>query len=98
MNLDVIGCYRPPSAKVESVDSLVKLMCGWGKNEMVLKGDLNWDWLSLNSEAIRGLCNILHLIIHAVTRLNPKDISKSTFIDVIPTNNLHKYLPVGIFC
>lgn len=66
---------------------------------MVLMADLNWDWLSPNSEAIRGLCNTLHFtqIINAVTRLNPKDISKSTLIDVILTNNPHKYSAVGIF-
>jgi hypothetical protein len=74
-------------------------MRGWGQNEMVLMADLNWDWLSPNSEAIRGLCNIFHFtqIINAVTRLNPKDISKSTLIDVNLTKNLHKYSAIVIF-
>lgn len=44
---------------------------------MVLLGDLNGDWLSPNSEAIRGLCNTFHFpeIINVVTRHNPEDIS-----------------------
>lgn len=62
MNLVVIGCYRSPSATVESLDSLAELMRCWEEDEMVLMGDLNWDWLSPNSEDIRGLCNILHFI------------------------------------
>ena len=61
-------------------------------------GDLNWDWLS--PSRLQEICDALQLsqLIKSLTRLNTKDMDKSTLIDVILTNCPFKYCATGIFC
>ena len=80
--------YRPPSAVPEAV-TLLKL----SDEELVLFGDLNWDWLSTSASALKDLCDTLWLmqLINSQTRLNIKPMDKATLLDVILTSSPHKY-------
>ena len=87
-DLTVVGCYRPPSAVHEAVTLLSVILLKLSDKELVLFGDLNWDWLSTSSSTLKDLCDTLHLtqLINSPTRLNTKRMDKSTLLDVILTN------------
>ena len=80
--------YRPPSAVPEAV-TLLKL----SDEELVLFGDLNWDWLSTSASKLKDLCDTLWLmqLINSQTRLNIKPMDKATLLYVILTSSPHKY-------
>lgn len=98
-DLTVVGCYRPPSASHEAVGLLSDFLHKFSDKEYVLLGDLNWDWLSTTSNSLKDICDTLNLsqLINSPTRLNSKNMDKSTLLDVILTNSPHKYSAVGIF-
>lgn len=79
----VVGCYRPPSAASEAITSLTDLLHNWTKSELILLGDLNWDWLSQMSDPLKGICDSLCLdqLINLPTWLNHKDLVKSYLYD-----------------
>ena len=43
--LTIVGCYRPPPAR-ETLSSLNEQLFTLDFNEILITGDLNWDWLS----------------------------------------------------
>lgn len=98
--LVVVGCYRPPSALPEASTLLLDSLQNLSDSELILLGDLNWDWLSPSSNALKDICDVVHLtqLIQSPTRLNPKRMDKSTLLDIILTNAPHKYSAVGTFC
>lgn len=98
--LTVVGCYRPPSVTKETIFSLHDVLLNLNDSEVILMGDLNWEWLSPASENIKDLFVSLNLtqLIDTPTRLNPRDHSKSTLLDVIFTNMPHKYTSTAVFC
>lgn len=100
LHLNVVGCYRPPSATANALQALKELLCKFNSNETILIGDLNWDWLSSNSDDFKTVCDQLNLtqLITSPTRPNIKCPSKSTLIDLMLTNAPHKYRPTGVFC
>lgn len=79
----LVGCYRPPSAPSNSLSTLVKLLSQLKYNEIVLVGDLNWDWLTPAIDLLKAQCDSLNLtqLINSPTRPNPKCLQKSTLID-----------------
>ncbi len=87
----VVGCYRTPSASSEAISLLTDMLHSWTNYDLVLMGDLNWDWLSPSSDSFKDICNSLCLdqLINSQTCLNGKDMSKSSLIDVILTNIPH---------
>lgn len=72
---------------------LTDLPHNWIDSEMVLVGDLDWDWLSSFVTIL-----IVVQLISLPTRLNQKDLDKSTLLDLILTNSLHRLSAVGTFC
>ena len=96
--LTVIGCYRPPSAIMDATTSLTELLSKFS-SEIILLGDLNWDWLSDKSSQFKQVCDSLNLtqLIDSPTRINPAKPNNDTLIDVILTNAAHKYVSVGVF-
>lgn len=97
--LTVIGCYRPPSASSESFDSLTQIFSQLQFKEVLLIGDLNWDWLSSTSDDLKAYCLSVNLtqMINIPTRPNSKNQEKSTLLDLVITNMSHKYSASGIF-
>ena len=97
--LTIIGCYRPPSAINDSVSSLTDLLSKFGSSELILLGDLNWDWLSDKSINFKEVCDSLNLsqLIDSPTRINPSKPDSNSLIDIILTNAVHKYVSVGVF-
>lgn len=98
-SLTVVGCYRPPSAIAETLTSLTKLLTDLNYTEIILTGDLNWDWLKCSSDAFKDTCVSLSLtqLIEGPTRPNLKFENKSSLIDLFLTNVPHKYPMRGIF-
>lgn len=99
--LTVVGCYRPPVQKAskEALSSLTKLLSKRNYNELLVLGDLNWDWLTSASDDLKELCLSLNLtqIVNSATRPNKKNPGNSSLIDLILTNAPHKYPAVGVF-
>lgn len=97
--LNIIGCYRPPSAINDAITSLSDLLSNLISSELILIGDLNWDWLSDKSANFKLVCDSMNLtqLIASPTRLNSGKPGSDTLIDVILTNAAHKYVAVGIF-
>ena len=56
-----VGCYRPPSAVKESLSLLANLLSQLDYKEIMLLGDLNWDWLTTVSEDLKNLCISLNV-------------------------------------
>ena len=56
--------------------------------ELVLMGNLNWDWLSANSNSLKNICNELNLI-----RIYNIQISRRDLL----TNTPQKYNDIGVF-
>ena len=52
--ITVVGCYRPPSASKEALQSLNHLLSRLNYSELVLAGDLNWDWLKPVSDDLKS--------------------------------------------
>lgn len=98
--LTVVGCYRPPSASQEALQSLTHLLSSLKYSEIVLVGDLNWDWLKPVSDEFKLFCDSVNLtqLVKSPTRPNMKCIEKSTLLDLILTNAPHKFSAVGVFC
>ena len=94
-----MGCYRPPSATAEALTSLNQLLAELTYNEIILTGDLNWDWLNSNSDAFKDSCVSLNLtqLIESPTHPNLKCPDKSSLIDLFLTNVPHKYSMSGVF-
>ena len=92
--LTVICCYRPPSALTQSLGNLTDLISKYTHTELLLLGDLNWDWKSDKSTGFKQQCDSLNLtqIIPSSTRPD-----SDTLIDIILTNAVHKYVSVGVF-
>ena len=92
--LTIISVYRPPSAVSETLVNLIELISKYTHTEIVLLGDLNWDWNSDKSTCFKQQCDSLNLsqIINSPTRPN-----SNTLIDIILTNAVHKYVSVGVF-
>lgn len=69
------------------------------EKEIILLGDLNWNWLTDVSKDFKDYCDSVSLtqVIHVPTRPNVKDLKKSTLIDLILTNNPDKCTQIGIF-
>lgn len=63
-NVFVIGAYCPPSAKSGAIEKLFKLISAHEKYEILLLGDLNLNFLSDVSNALKHLCNNLNLTIN----------------------------------
>ena len=55
----IVGCYRPPSAIGNSLSTLVKGLSQLQSNEIVVFGDLNWDWLMSVPDAFKAQCDSL---------------------------------------
>lgn len=96
----VVGCYHPPSASSEAILLLTDMLHSWSNFDLVLMGDLNWDWLSQSSDSFKDICNSLCLeqLISSPTHLNGKSMSKSSLIDIILTNIPHVFSAIGVFC
>ena len=98
--ITVVGCYRPPSALNDALQSLMHLLSRLNYSEIVLAGDLNWDWLKPVSDDFKSFCDSVNFtqLINSPTRPNLKCPEKSTLIDLILTNVPHKFSAVGVFC
>lgn len=74
MTVTVVGSYRPPSAVADTLQMLSQLLSQLQYSEIVLAGDMNWDWFKPASDGLKGLCNDLNLtqLIESPTRPNPK--------------------------
>ena len=99
LHITVVGCYRTPSAVSGALSSLMQHLSGLNFNEIVVIGDLNWDWLQPVSDDFKGYCDSLNLfqIVDSPTRPNLKCPEKSSLIDLILTNVPHKYTAASVF-
>ena len=61
LHITVVGCYRPPSAISCTLPSLMELLSGLKFNEIVLIGDLNWNWLLPASDDFKAFCDSFNL-------------------------------------
>ena len=98
-SVTVVGCYRPHSAIAEALTSLTQLLVDLNYNEIILIGDLNWDWLNSKSDTFKDVCvssNRTQLI-ENFTHPNLKFPDKSSLIDLFLTNAPHKYSMSGVF-
>lgn len=100
LSITVVGCYRPPSASREALSSLKLLLSRLNYRELLMAGDLNWDWLNVVSDEFKSFCDSVSLsqLVNVPTRPNLKNPDKSTLIDLILTNVPHKFLSMGVFC
>jgi len=98
-HLCIVGCYRPPAAISDALTSLLAVLNDILSKDLVLLGDLNWNWLTSNSDQFKAYCDSVNFtqLIESPTRLNLKNPSKSTLIDLILTNKPHKYTYTGVF-
>lgn len=95
----VAGCYRPPSASKDTLSSLSDCLLSVKFNDLVILGDLNWDWLTPASDSFKCFCDSAFLtqIIDSPTRINNKHPEKSTLLDLILTNVPQKYKATAVF-
>ena len=89
----------PPSAPKSAMEDLGKTLSKYAASELIILGDLNQDYLSDSSSALKQLCLELDLtqLIQHPTRPNVKNPAKSTLIDIILTNRPLKYPQTGVF-
>ena len=59
--ITIVGCYRPPAASSETLLSLSNQLSTLDFNEILLTGDLNWDWLSSVSDSFKSMCDSFNL-------------------------------------
>ncbi|KAK0145188.1 hypothetical protein N1851_015920 [Merluccius polli] len=97
--LIVIGCYRPPSATSDSISTLTNLLSKMTSSELLLCGDLNWDWLTEKSASFRLTCDDMNLtqLIDCPTRINAAKTGNDSLLDLFLTNAAHKFSAVGVF-
>lgn len=76
--ITVVGCYRPPSANSETLSALNAQLLSLDFNEILLTGDLNWDWLSSISDCFKSGCYLTQLV-NETTRPNIKCPQKSSY-------------------
>lgn len=69
-------------------------------SELVLAGDLNWDWMKPVSDDFKSFCDFNNFtqLVNLPTRPNLTSPEKSTMIDIILTNVPHKFSSLGVFC
>lgn len=99
-SLIIACCYRPPSATNDTLASLSSVLSKIiNEKEVILLGDLNWDWMKDDSRDLKSYCDSVNLtqIINAPTRPNVKTPNKSTLIDLILVNKPEKCPYIGIF-
>lgn len=98
-SITVVGCYRPPSASKEALQSLKQLLSRLNYRELVLAGDLNWDWLKPVSDDFKSFCDLNNFtqLVNSPTRPNPKSPENSTLIDLILTNVPYKFFSLRVF-
>lgn len=60
-NITVIGSYKAPSTSKEAVSFISSVLAELNDSELVLMGDLNWDWLTSASDGLKGVCSELNL-------------------------------------
>ena len=60
--MTIVGWYRPPSASKHALSSLSESLANVKYNELVVTGDLNWDWFSPVSDPFKSFCDAAHLI------------------------------------
>ena len=89
----IVGCYRPPPAIGNSMSTLVKSLSQLQYNEIVVVGDLNWDWLTPVSDAFKAQCDSLNLTHNNQIKTKLK---MSSLIDLI-LNFPFKYSATGVF-
>lgn len=58
-HIRVTECYRPPSAVCDALPNLSKYLANLNKNEVVLLGDLNLNWLTASSNNLKTVCDSL---------------------------------------
>ena len=87
LHITDVGCYRTPSAVSGALPTLMQLLSGLNFNEIVVIGDLNWNWLQPVSDDFKAYCDSLNLfqIVDSPTRPNLKCLEKSPLIDLILT-------------
>ncbi|KAJ0002607.1 hypothetical protein NQD34_007756, partial [Periophthalmus magnuspinnatus] len=80
--ITVMGCYSPPSASKDALQSLKHLLAKINYSELVLAGDLNWDWLNPVSDEFKFFCDSINLtqLVNLPTRPNLKCLDKFTLI------------------
>jgi len=61
MTITVVGCYRPTSVAADSLLTLSQLLSQLQYSEIILAGDVNWDWFKPASDGMKGLCSELNL-------------------------------------
>lgn len=61
MRATVVGCYRPPSPVADILLTLSQLLSQHQYSEIILTGDLNWDWLKPASDSFKDLCSELNV-------------------------------------
>uniref|UniRef100_A0A3P9IXQ6 Reverse transcriptase domain-containing protein n=1 Tax=Oryzias latipes TaxID=8090 RepID=A0A3P9IXQ6_ORYLA len=99
LHITLVGCYRAPSADGSALPSLMELLSSLKYNEVVIIGDLNWNWLQPVSDDFKSYCDCLNLfqLVNDPTRPNPKFPEKSSLIDLILTNSPSKYSTAAVF-
>ena len=72
--INVVGLYRPPSAIPNAMSDITHILSQLSKSEMLVLGDFNLNWLSLDSDGLKEMCTHLNLtqIINEPTRPNLK--------------------------
>jgi len=99
LHITVVGCYRTPSAVKDALPSLMQLLSDLNFNEIVVIGDLNWNWLHPVADDFKAYCDSLNLfqLVDSPTRPNLKCPEKSSLIDLILTNVPYKYSAASVF-
>ena len=97
-NLLLIGLYRQPKANANATERIFRLLSSHGISEILMMGDANLNWLTAASNSIKNLCNNLNLsqLITVPTRPNIKNPERASLLDIILTNQPHKYKSSGV--
>jgi len=93
----IIGSiYRPPSAPVESCNCLISTINSvFGKNELILLGDFNKNWLDTSCNKEKNMFNNLNLtqLITEPTRITSRTQS---LLDWILVSHPNRFLKSGV--
>ena len=81
MTLNIVACYRPPSAPSCDLDTICELITPHLSSELVLLGDLNCDMLN-TPVILQSKLDALNLtqMINEPTRYNAKSVNTGTLI------------------
>lgn len=65
-----------------------------------MAGNLNRDWLNTVAVNFKSFCDSINLtqLVQMPSRPNTKNLDKPTLIDLILTNDPHKFSTLGVFC